>query len=455
MSTPIAQGAALHGGDLCAECSAEAPYASEDGVTPALSPPLDDEATAPDAGHRPTANDDEAMEAALAEFNDAVRVAIDLAAPVDETEADEAVAERPAAENADPWQDTWQDTWQGTWQDSRQDPWQDGGGDAVAPFAEEECCPVEDALFAMPRFLRLDSEGAAGPAGEERRSARYFLIRYASMVGCAAVVAYGLISVPIPQSLTSLDLPGRLADSVDAVIAQVKTAEFKTAEFKTGTIPAARLFVKDQQALANEPLPIEISVQNAVQNTSLRLDGLAAGTRLSAGSPVGVSSWQFPLRDLQSLYLYAPAGFVGVMNSGVDLFGPDRRLIDRRDVRFEWLAVKKNQPPPAAAALTEPKPPIERPRISADLADTWMARGQGFLNAGDIGAARILFERLANAGIADGAFALAKTYDTRYLISHHVIGLAGDDAKAQALYRRAMQMGSAEAGRMVEQATRN
>ena len=41
----------------------------------------------------------------------------------------------------------------------------------------------------------------------------------------------------------------------------------------------------------------------------------------------------------------------------------------------------------------------------AELAETWMARGQGFLNAGDIGAARILFERLANAGIVDGAFA--------------------------------------------------
>jgi len=49
----------------------------------------------------------------------------------------------------------------------------------------------------------------------------------------------------------------------------------------------------------------------------------------------------------------------------------------------------------------------------------------------------------------------ARTYDARYLASHHVVGLAGDYAKAQALYRRAMQMGSAEAGRIVEQATRN
>jgi TPR repeat protein len=121
-----------------------------------------------------------------------------------------------------------------------------------------------------------------------------------------------------------------------------------------------------------------------------------------------------------------------------------------RWVRFGWLAIKKSQPPPAAPALTEPKAPIDHPRISAELAETMMARGQGLLNAGDIGDARILFERLADAGVADGAFALAKAYDPDYLASNHVIGLAGDAAKAQALYRRAMQMGSAEAGRLVE-----
>ena len=419
MSTPIAQGADLQDQDLDAQCSADETYAAEDDTAPALSPPCDGEPPALDADHRQAADGEVPIAAALAEFNDAVQFAIDLAAPLDETDAAGTIGEEPQHDEDDA---------------------------AFSAFAVGRGRFAEDALFAMPRFLRLDAETAPEPAGQRPRRARYFLIRYASMVGCAAVVAYGLTTAPIPQVLTGLDLPDRITDSVGAIIAQVKT----------GTAPAARLFVKNQQALADEPLPIDISVENAVQDTSLRLDGLAVGTRLSAGSPVGVSSWQFPLHDLKSLYLYAPAGFVGVMHSGVDLFGPGKRLIDRRDVRFEWLAVKKNEPRPPAAESSEPKTPIvERPRIDAALAETLMARGQSFLNTGDIGAARILFERLADAGIADGVLALARTYDPRYLASHNVIGLAGNEAKARALYRRAMQLGSAEAGRMFEQATRN
>lgn len=438
MSTPIAQGAGFQElefqePDLRAG-SAEAASASQDDTpAAALSPVFDGGSPAPDAELEPIVVDDAPMQAALAQFNDAVQLAVDLATPLDEAQAAGTFAEPPQAKDPEPWQD----------------------GDAVAPLADEEGRRLaEDAVSAMLRLLRDDAESVIEPTGERPSGVRRAFTRHALIVGCAAVAAYGLTIMPISVP-TDLDLPARIANGVGAVIAQVKTAEVKTAEVKTGTTPAARLFVKDQQAMANEPLPIEISVQNAVKDTSLRLDGLVAGTRLSAGSPVGVSSWQFPLHDLKSLYLYAPEGFVGVMNSGVDLFGPDRRLIDRRDVRFEWLAIKKSPPPPAAALLTEPKPAIDHPRISAELAETWMARAQGFLNAGDIGAARILFERLANAGSADGAFALAETYDPRYLASHHVIGLAGDDAKAQALYRRAMQMGSAEAGRMVEQATRN
>jgi len=79
-----------------------------------------------------------------------------------------------------------------------------------------------------------------------------------------------------------------------------------------------------------------------------------------------------------------------------------------------------------------------------------MRRGQDFLSAGDIAAARILFGRLAEAGIADGAFALAQTYDPRYLAEHKVLGVVGDAAKARAFYQRAVQLGSAEAARVLE-----
>jgi hypothetical protein len=416
MSTPIAQGSALQGTDLEPRHRAEPSDASEGEALPrAPSPPFDGSTPAPDAEHRAIADDEGAMAAAVARLDDAVQFAVDLAAPSAEPEA--------VAAGAEPAQD----------------------GDGFAPLTEDRGLFAEDVLFALPGFQPDDMDSEVQPAGDRANRVRHAFVRYGLMVGAAAVVAYGLTTLPLPQVSTGLDLPARMADSIGAVIAQVKT----------GTIPAARLFVKDQQAFANEPLPIEISVEHAVKDTSLRLDGLAAGTRLSAGAPVGIFSWQFPLRDLKSLYLYAPTGFVGVMNSGVDLFGPDKRLIDRRDVRFEWLATKKNKPQPATVESIEAKTPVAHPRIGADLAETLMARGQGFLDAGDIGAARILFERLADADVADGALALAKTYDPHYLASHKVIGLAGDAARARTLYRRAMQLGSAEASRMFEQATRN
>ena len=59
--------------------------------------------------------------------------------------------------------------------------------------------------------------------------------------------------------------------------------------------------------------------------------------------------------------------------------------------------------------------------------------------------------RLANAGIADAALALAATYDPRYLAQHNPIGVVGDETKARDWYQRASELGSAEAGRILAQ----
>ena len=42
-----------------------------------------------------------------------------------------------------------------------------------------------------------------------------------------------------------------------------------------------------------------------------------------------------------------------------------------------------------------------------------MEKGHVLMRSGDIASARLLFQRLANAGIADAALALAATYDPR------------------------------------------
>jgi TPR repeat protein len=73
-----------------------------------------------------------------------------------------------------------------------------------------------------------------------------------------------------------------------------------------------------------------------------------------------------------------------------------------------------------------------------------MEKGQVLMRSGDIASARLLFQRLANAGIADAALALAATYDPRYLAQHNLIGVAGDETKARDWYQRASELGSTE-----------
>jgi hypothetical protein len=294
------------------------------------------------------------------------------------------------------------------------------------------------------------------------------------MIGGAAIVAYGIAAFS-PQPRSGHSLVAEAAHNDAAADAQ-------------STSPASpRLIVHDQQVFANDPLPLDVVVDRSLANASLRVAGLASGTHLSAGSPVGDSVWTVPLDGLKNLFMYAPTDFVGVMHSAVDLRGPDKKLIDRREVKLEWMERKKDpsrvgepdivaNPAPAMAGTKEAMatrdpvaipvvtkdpvvspvttpvtspvaPPIvaKDPVMSKETAQSLMQRGQDSLKSGDIATARMLFSRLADAGMADAAFAAAQTYDPRYLAAHNVLGVPGDETKARDYYQRAAQLGSTEA----------
>src|SRR6202012_1140816 len=102
--------------------------------------------------------------------------------------------------------------------------------------------------------------------------------------------------------------------------------------------------------------------------------------------------------------------------------------------------------PPAQIGVPVPVlAPASPPAMSAEVSASLMQRGQDYLKNGDIASARIVFSRLAAAGIADGAFAAGETYDSAYLATHNVFGVGGDEAKAQNYYQQAVQLGSTEA----------
>src|SRR5262249_53413484 len=64
--------------------------------------------------------------------------------------------------------------------------------------------------------------------------------------------------------------------------------------------------------------------------------------------------------------------------------------------------------PAQAAPLSVANPAVE---LDESEINTLIRRGKNLLNDGDFAAARVLFERAANAGSAEAALALGSTYD--------------------------------------------
>ena len=291
------------------------------------------------------------------------------------------------------------------------------------------------AAFAPPwlrtaprRRLRLDPEIVPPPpAGARPHIVVPMLI--VLMVGCTAVIGLTMISALQPDA----HRPKRTSESIPTPTLS-----------KAGSVP--RLVVDVQKAFANEPLSLGVSVDSAAADESLMLAGLALGTRLSAGVPVSEASWQLAPRDLTGVYVYAPKDFVGIMNTAIDLLSANQRLIESRAARLEWIA-KSDSPPTKRiepGVLNAPAVQSMSPENAA-----LMEKGQVLMRSGDIASARLLFQRLANAGIADAALALAATYDPRYLAQHTLIGVLGDEIKAHDWYQRASELGSVEAGRIL------
>jgi TPR repeat protein len=84
------------------------------------------------------------------------------------------------------------------------------------------------------------------------------------------------------------------------------------------------------------------------------------------------------------------------------------------------------------------------------LAAMLVKRGQEFIANGDLGAARLVLRRAADGGDAQAALLLGSTYDPATFKHFKVIGLTPDPAQARAWYRRAVDLGSAEAVRRLE-----
>lgn len=99
-------------------------------------------------------------------------------------------------------------------------------------------------------------------------------------------------------------------------------------------------------------------------------------------------------------------------------------------------AQRSSRAAPIAVVKPAPLPPA--------IVGLLLRRGDEQLAIGDVSAARLLFERAAESGNAQGAFRLARTYDTNYLPAADAATL-GNRAEARIWYGRAASLGDREA----------
>jgi type II secretory pathway predicted ATPase ExeA len=104
-------------------------------------------------------------------------------------------------------------------------------------------------------------------------------------------------------------------------------------------------------------------------------------------------------------------------------------------------AVARGPSPPAGSAGAAPKSTA----IPKGTIELLIRRGNEMLAAGDISAARLLYERAAAAGDARAATAAGKTYDPVFLGQIGAFGVAARPEQAVRWYRQAIEAGDNEA----------
>lgn len=88
-----------------------------------------------------------------------------------------------------------------------------------------------------------------------------------------------------------------------------------------------------------------------------------------------------------------------------------------------------------------PPPSQRRPSVSATQLAELLSQGEGAIESGDISAARAYYEAAYDAGSAEAATALGRTYDPLFLREKATLGLKADPSKAMQWYRRGVTDG--------------
>jgi hypothetical protein len=236
---------------------------------------------------------------------------------------------------------------------------------------------------------------------------------------------------------------------------------------------SARPGIAVAATIAAEPagetaLGIRVGPPDAVpRNSFLRVHGLPPTAALSDGHSIAPGAWAVSLAALPDLRIMLPPGAAGRAEIVITLVAVDGSVLAETRAtltiagarQLERGQAQRDAGPPTAATILRAGAPLQaqadaaEPRGPApavtpqdrDRAQRMMKKGDAQLDEGNVSAARLLYERAADAGLAQAAMALAATFDAAEFARLKLRGIDADPKEARRWYERARQLGAADA----------
>jgi hypothetical protein len=253
----------------------------------------------------------------------------------------------------------------------------------------------------------------------EARGFRYGVL--VGVVASAAVLAISIGALALYSTVGPAGTPpvadervswaskvASVSDTVDEVAISEDKISAASKEAGSNPDPASRLVALPPSPLAPQPTTI---VGQSI-NTLPAVAASAAGPRLSAASSA----------------VAEPAAGSGLSAAA--------RSAESEPIAGSGLST---------GALPAVAEPAASSRLSATAISGLLARGDAFLEAGDIASARLYYERAAEAESGPAALRMGATFDTVFARRPFFGAFSADPDKALFWYRRARELGIAEA----------
>lgn len=211
--------------------------------------------------------------------------------------------------------------------------------------------------------------------------------------------------------------------------------------------------IKQIQGALGVPIDLELTPP-AKDLKFVMFQAIPANIKFSHGFPAN-NNWYVSINNFEELTLMSTREATEPVAFEVFYFRDNKQLVARGLVVINFvktvsteMASQQDPPKTAISGLVseeEKNLPSKVPTISLKQESADLEQANLFLRNGDISSARRILEFLASQGSANGARALAETYDPGYLRNVVVTGLQPDVERAKHWYKRAAALGDSKA----------